>query len=54
VSKALAGRPKDLEFCRSVVDVGAVGNDLARTLINKTDAVDVEKDLARGLPSSDS
>lgn len=49
VSKALAGRPKDFEFCRAVLARGEVDTDLVRTLIGATEAVEAEKDSALGL-----
>jgi len=50
-SKALAGREKDFEFCRSLLDLDAVETDLIRSLIEGTDAVEAKKNLALGLLS---
>jgi hypothetical protein len=54
VSKALAGRPKDLEFCRSLISLDAVDIELTGTLLEAVEANTVKKDLARGLLSTDS
>ena len=49
VSKALAGRPKDLEFCRSLLGTDLVKKDGLRRLVMSTDAADPKKTLALGL-----
>jgi hypothetical protein len=54
VSKGLAGREKDFEFCRSLLDIGAVDTDLVRSLLEATDAAKAKKKLALELLSSGS
>lgn len=46
VSKALAGRPKDLEFCRALAEAGAVDLNLIARLIDTVDVAQSKKDLA--------
>lgn len=40
VSKAIAGRPKDLEFCRAVIDAGFVDGDLLRKRLKQVKGLD--------------
>jgi hypothetical protein len=54
VSKSIAGRPKDLEFCRSILDLGAADVEMIRNLIDGLDAVPARKKLAMSLISSES
>lgn len=49
VSKAIAGRPKDLEFCRSLVDLDLFDIELVRTLIETTIAPVAKRALATSL-----
>lgn len=49
VSKALAGRPKDLEFCRSLLRGGLVNDSDLRVLIQATDTTEPQRNLALGL-----
>lgn len=50
VSKATAGREKDLEFCRSVI--GSIDVELTRKLLQSVEAPAAKKELARSLLSS--
>lgn len=54
VSKSLAGREKDIEFCRSLLDIGAVNTDLVRSLLETTEVADAKKELALRLVSAGS
>lgn len=54
VSKALAGRKKDFEFCRALLELEAVDADLIRSSIEGLDTVPAKKDLALSLLSSNS
>lgn len=54
VSKAIAGRPKDLEFCRSILKLGAVDVDAILKLIDEVEAVPAKKELAMSLLPADS
>jgi hypothetical protein len=54
VSKALAGRPKDLEFCRSLLQTDLVEKDELRRLIASADALDAKETLALSLLDEDS
>lgn len=49
VSKALAGRPKDLEFCRSLLRTDLVEDDGLRRLVMSADAVEPKRTLALSL-----
>lgn len=49
VSKALAGRPKDLEFCRSIIQLGVVDTTAIAQMVNDVKAVDSKKEVARSL-----
>ena len=49
VSKALAARPKDLEFCRVLLDQDAVDRDRLARLISTTDTHEAKKQLALDL-----
>ena len=49
VSKALAGRPKDLEFCRSLIEDALVNVDEVVLLIETTQASPAKKDFAMEL-----
>jgi hypothetical protein len=40
VSKAIAGRPKDLEFCRALIERGLVERDRLRERLAQVDALD--------------
>ena len=40
VSKALAGRPKDIEFCRAFLERGLVEREILRERLTNTDSVD--------------
>jgi anti-sigma factor RsiW len=53
VSKAIAGRPKDIEFCRAVVDRGMVTDDLLRDRLAKVERLDdrVRSAVAARIPS---
>jgi hypothetical protein len=53
VSKAIAGRPKDLEFCRAIVDAGLVtGRRLRNRLAAVTDLDERVRDAVAGqIPS---
>lgn len=49
VSKAIAGRPKDLEFCRSILELEAVDVEAIRKLLTNVEAVPAKKKLAMSL-----
>lgn len=49
VSKALAGRPKDLEFCRSLIEMGSVDQAVLAQYLSSTPAPQANKELAMGL-----
>ena len=49
VSKALAGRPKDFEFCRALLELGAIETDYVLSLIEATDTEPGKKHLAQGI-----
>jgi hypothetical protein len=49
VSKALAGRPKDLELCRSIVQLGVVDTAAIAQMLSDVKAVDSKKEVARAL-----
>ena len=49
VSKALAGRPKDLELCRALLHAGVVQRDTMSALIDETEAHTAQKRAARQL-----
>lgn len=49
VSKALAGRPKDFEFCRSLIKSGVVDRSILSEYLDTTVAHQAKKNLARGL-----
>lgn len=53
VSKAIAGRPKDLEFCRALCDAGLVNGDRLRDHLAKVEALDerVRSAVAARIPS---
>ena len=51
VSKAMAPREKDLEFCRSITDL--IDVDLTMRLLDTLDVPPAQKGLASGLLSSD-
>lgn len=53
VSKALAGRPKDLDFCRALINRDAIDIELTESLIDAVEASTVKKQLVRGLLSTD-
>ncbi len=40
VSKAIAGRPKDIEFCQALVDRGLVRGDVLRARVAQMDSLD--------------
>lgn len=40
VSKAVAGRPKDLEFCRAIIDAGLVDGDRLRDRLAEVEVLD--------------
>lgn len=46
VSKALAGREKDFEFCRALLDIEAVDADLITSLVEGTDTIEAKKNVA--------
>jgi hypothetical protein len=48
-AKALAGRPKDLEFCRALLATDQVNRALLARLLDRTDAEPAKKDLAHSL-----
>jgi len=53
VSKAVAGRPKDLELCRALLEIGLVDSGVLADRLAVTDALEAMLELARGLlPSS--
>jgi hypothetical protein len=49
ISKALAGRPKDLEFCRAIVEHEKLDFGLIRRLIGDMEAAEAKKELATSL-----
>ncbi len=49
VSKALAGRPKDLEFCHSLVGLEAINQERVAAMITETAAPEPNKQLALGV-----
>jgi len=53
VSKAIAGRPKDIEFCRALVDRGLVTDDLLRDRLAGVERLDdrVRSAVAARIPS---
>ena len=40
VSKAIAGRPKDTEFCRAIVEAGLVRGEVLRTRLAAVEGLD--------------
>ena len=49
VAKALAGRPKDFELCRALLQAGLVQRDTLAELIDETEAHTAQKRAARQL-----
>ena len=47
VSKALAGRPKDFELCRALLQAGVVQRDALAALLDDTEAHAAQKRAAR-------
>jgi hypothetical protein len=54
VSKALAGREKDFEFFRALLDIEAVDADLITSLLEGTDTIEAKKNVALKMLSSGS
>ena len=49
IAKALAGRPKDLEFCRALLERGHVDRNLLSTFLGRTEADPARIDRAHSL-----
>jgi hypothetical protein len=52
ISKAVAGRPKDLEFCRALLRMGMVDTSVLLDRLAVTDAVAEKLEVARALLSN--
>ena len=52
ISKAIAGRPKDIEFCQALVERGLARGDQLTSLLGEVDEVDerVRAAVARRIP----